>query len=317
MARVLVTGGAGFIGSHLVDRLIAHNHSVRVFDNLSTGKTAHVNPKARLIVGDICNAPALRAAMIQADAVFHLAAVASVQKSNEDWIGTHQTNAMGTVVVMDAARVAKAGQPVPVIYASSAAVYGAGADHALRETDATVPLTAYGADKLSNEVQARTAGIVHGLPTCGLRFFNVYGPRQDPNSPYSGVISIFAERIAAGREIQVFGDGDQTRDFIHVSDIVAHLMAAWRQADRTAPVFNACTGTASALKDLIREIAVCADRRPRIRMSDPRPGDIPHSVGDPSAARAGLNVTANTSLQDGLRSIIPAPLQTPVQTRAA
>lgn len=309
MARLLVTGGAGFIGSHLVDALIAQGHAVTVFDDLSTGHRQNVNPKARLIVGDICNAPAVRHAMIDVDAVFHLAAVASVQKSNEDWIGTHQTNSMGTVSVMDAACSAKAGSPVPVVYASSAAVYGAGADHALAETDATRPLTAYGADKLSNELQARAAGIVHKLPTCGLRFFNVYGPRQDPKSPYSGVISIFAERIAAGNEIQVFGDGGQTRDFIHVSDIVVHLIAAWHRADVSAPVFNACTGTAISLKDLIREIAACAGQRPRVRMAEPRPGDIRHSVGNPKAARSGLNVRAQKSLAEGLRTLIPAPIQ--------
>ena len=307
MARLLVTGGAGFIGSHLVDALIAHGHAVSVFDDLSTGKRGNVNPQARLIVGDICNAPALRHAMIGVDAVFHLAAIASVQKSNEDWVGTHQTNSMGTVTVMNAARDAQGGQPVPVVYASSAAVYGAGADHALCEADPTAPLTAYGADKLSNELQARAAGIVHGLPSCGLRFFNVYGPRQDPKSPYSGVISIFAERIAAGQEIQVFGDGEQTRDFIHVSDIVAHLIAAWRKADATAPVFNACTGSASSLKDLIQEIAHCAEMRPHVRLAAPRAGDIRHSIGNPSAAQKGLGVHALTDLRAGLKTLIPAP----------
>ena len=309
MARLLVTGGAGFIGSHLVDALIERGHAVTVFDDLSTGKRENVNPAARLVVGDICNAPAVRHAMIGIDGVFHLAAIASVQKANEAWVGTHQTNALGTVAVMESARHANGGAPIPVVFASSAAVYGAGSDDALSETDKTSPLTAYGADKLSNELQARAAGIVHGLPTCGLRFFNVYGPRQDPKSPYSGVISIFAERIAAGQEIQVFGDGEQTRDFIHVTDIVAHLIAAWRNASTQAPVFNACTGTAISLKDLIREISACAGARPRVRMAEPRAGDIRHSVGDPSAAQQEMGVYALTSLREGLRTVIPAPRQ--------
>lgn len=307
MAEILVTGGAGFIGSHLVDALIAQGHSVSVMDNLSTGKRSNIHPAARFIAGDIRNSLAVRHAVNGVDAVFHLAAVASVQKSNEEWSTTHLTNSAGTVNVMDAARTAKDGAPVPVVYASSAAVYGRSSDNPLRESDETRPLTAYGADKLSNEFHARAAGIVHELPTCGLRFFNVYGPRQDPSSPYSGVISIFADRIAAGQDLNLFGDGNQTRDFIHVSDIVAHLLAAWRNASADAPVFNACTGRAISLNDLIDTLARCSGRTPVVHSLPARQGDIRHSVGNPTAAIEKLGVSAKTEIFEGLEDLVGQP----------
>lgn len=307
MARVLVTGGAGFIGSHLIDALVARGHGVVAFDDLSTGKLGNINPKARLIMADIRNAPAVRHAMIGVDAVFHLAAVASVQKSNEDWVGTHQTNSMGTVTVMDAARSAKGGAPIPVIYASSAAVYGKGMDAPLSEVDRPAPMTSYGADKLSNELQAKTAGLVHGLPSCGFRFFNVYGPRQDPSSPYSGVISIFAERMARGDAISVHGDGEQTRDFIHVSDIVSHLLEGWSTANETAPVFNACTGQAVSLNTLIQTLSKLTGKTPDVIHTASRAGDIRHSIGNPTQARDILGVTAKMELGAGLSTLITAP----------
>lgn len=307
MSEILVTGGAGFIGSHLVDALVAQGHSVVVLDDLSTGKRSNINPAARFISGDIRNSLAVRHAVSGVDAVFHLAAVASVQKATEEWAATHLTNSAGTVNVMNAVRTAKGGFPVPVVYASSAAVYGRGLDRPLRESDETRPLTAYGADKLSNELHARAAGIVHQLPTCGFRFFNVYGPRQDPSSPYSGVISIFADRIAGGLPINLFGDGEQTRDFIHVSDIVAHLLAGWAHANTEAPVFNACTGREISLNNLIDTLAQCTRRKPVVRSMPARQGDIRHSVGNPEAAIEHLGVSAQTGIFDGLENLTSLP----------
>ena len=209
MARFLVTGGCGFIGSHLVDRLLAEGAQVVVLDDLSTGRKENLAPGAELIIGDIRDRNSVRDAMTGVDGCFHLAAIASVEKAREAWSDTHAVNLAGTVTIFDAARHASSKGPVPVVYASSAAVYGNPGDDwkgRISEEAPTVPLSAYGADKLGCELHGRVAWTVHGVPTVGFRFFNVYGPRQDPASPYSGVISIFANRVAKRRP-----DQDQRR----------------------------------------------------------------------------------------------------------
>src|SRR6185437_16521969 len=195
MALYLVTGGAGFIGSHLTDALLKRGDQVRVLDNLSTGKWENLDSKATLIVGDIADAGTVARAMDGVDGCFHLAAVASVELGNRDWLGTHRANLTGAITIFDAARRARPDRTVPVVYASSAAVYGDNPNLPLAETAQTRPMSAYGADKLGCELHGRVAAHVHGVRTVGCRFFNVYGPRQDPGSPYSGVISIFFNRI--------------------------------------------------------------------------------------------------------------------------
>jgi len=306
MSRFLVTGGAGFIGSHLVDTLISQNHSVVVLDNLSSGKLENLHPKAILHVGDICDERMVRKSMIGADGVFHLAAVASVQKSTEEWIATHRTNSAGTVTVMEAARSARAGRPIPVVYASSAAVYGAGSPRALKEEDPKTPLTAYGADKLGNELHAKSAGHVHALPSCGFRFFNVYGSRQDPHSPYSGVISIFSTRMANNEPITIFGDGEQTRDFVHVSDVVNHLITGWYFANPMAPVFNVCTGRQTSLNELVSVLRDLTRSKSVTAYAAPRSGDIPKSLGSPEKAIRLLSTAAQVSLREGLYDLLEA-----------
>ena len=248
MGFYLVTGGCGFIGSHLVDALAYAGHRVRVLDDLSTGKVENVSVPVELLVGDAGDRETVARAMAGVDGCFHLAAVASVVRANEDWCGTHRANLTATVNVMDAARSVRC--QVPVVYASSAAVYGDNPAVPLDEDATTRPLTAYGADKLGCELHARVAGQVHGVPTSGLRFFNVYGPRQDPSSPYSGVISIFADRMARGEGITVFGDGMQERDFVYVGDVVRHLIAGMEHADTDAAVYNVCTGRATTILEL-------------------------------------------------------------------
>ncbi len=213
MAIYVVTGGAGFIGSHLTDALLARGHGVRVLDDLSTGHRANLDPRAEFIHADICDAAALRAALDGAAGCYHLAAIASVARANEDWAGTHRVNLTGTIMVLDACRAAH----LPVVYASSAAVYGNIGDAVAHEGLTCAPQTAYGADKFGSELHAAVGWGVHGVPSFGLRFFNVYGPRQDPKSPYSGVISIFADRIARNQGVIVHGDGGQTRDFVYVA----------------------------------------------------------------------------------------------------
>lgn len=302
MAKYLVTGGCGFIGSHLVDALLAAGHSVRVLDDLSTGKRRNIpETSVELIIGNVGDPSVTRAAMQGVDGCFHLAAIASVQLSNQDWVGTHRVNLTGTIAVFDAARTAKAGAAVPVVYASSAAVYGDNANLPLSETELPVPLTAYGADKLGCELHAKVAGIVHGVPTCGFRFFNVFGPRQDPGSPYSGVISIFADKLRAGQGLTIFGDGQQTRDFVYVADVVRHLRAGMDGASAAAPVFNVCTGRKIAVGALAETMAGLLDVPLKIEHLPLRPGDIRHSLGDPARAKASLGVAAETSLSDGLQ----------------
>ncbi|MSP50266.1 MAG: NAD-dependent epimerase/dehydratase family protein [Alphaproteobacteria bacterium] len=304
MARYLVTGGAGFIGSHLVDALRARGDDVVVLDDLSTGHRSNLPADVRLIEADVADPAAVRGAMAGTDGCFHLAAIASVQRSNEDWLGTHRANLTGTIAVLDSARQARNGEPVPVVYASSAAVYGDAQDLPLTETVAPRPMTAYGADKLGSELHARVAGIVHGVPTTGMRFFNVYGPRQDPKSPYSGVISVFADRVGRGREIAIHGDGGQTRDFIFVADVVRHLLAAMATSGPKARVFNVCTGKATSVLDLARALMAASGRTVEIRHRPPRAGDIRASLGDPGRATAALGLRAETLLLDGLKATL-------------
>jgi UDP-glucose 4-epimerase len=301
MALYLVTGGCGFIGSHLVDALLARGDSVRVLDDLSTGKRDNLDPAAVLIVGDVADPATVAQAMQGVDGCFHLAAIASVERGNRDWLGTHRTNLTGAITVFDAARRVKDGKPTAVVYASSAAVYGDSRELPLAESAPTRPLSAYGADKLGCELHARVAGVVHGVATTGFRFFNVYGPRQDPSSPYSGVISIFFNRIGAGQDIMIFGDGGQTRDFINVADVVRALLLGMDRASVEAPVFNVCTGRATSLLELAETIGRVFEVEPQIRFEAPRDGDIRASLGNPAKSKTALGFQAVTGLEDGLR----------------
>ena len=300
----LITGGAGFIGSHLADALLAEGHLVRVLDDLSTGKMANLDPRCDVVRADARDAGALRRAMSGTAGCFHLAAIASVARGNEDWMGTHAVNQSATVAVLDTARLLGG---LPVVYASSAAVYGL-LEGIAREDAAPMPRTAYGVDKLGSELHARAGALVHGVPSVGFRFFNVYGPRQDPASPYSGVISIFADSIKAGRPVTLHGDGSQTRDFVFVRDVVAHLMAGMQYCAQTggAHVMNVCTGQESSVMELALLIGEISGRTPHIRRGPSRAGDIARSVGSPDRARAVLGVQAGTDLRAGLRETLQA-----------
>jgi UDP-glucose 4-epimerase len=300
VALYLVTGGAGFIGSHLTDALLGRGDQVRVLDNLSTGKRENLDPRAVLIVGDIADAQTVAKAMDGVDGCFHLAAVASVELGNRDWLGTHRSNLTGAITIFDAARRAQPDRTVPVVYASSAAVYGDNPDLPLAETAQTRPMSAYGADKLGCELHGRVAAHVHGVRNAGCRFFNVYGPRQDPGSPYSGVISIFFNRIGRGQGITIFGDGDQTRDFIYVADVVDALLRAMGQETPGASVFNICTGKTTSLVELAVAIGRVFGRTPQIAFGEARVGDIRESLGNPAAAERALGFSAKISIEEGL-----------------
>ena len=307
--RILVTGGAGFIGSHLYDALRRQGVHVRVLDNLSSGAIANLPEDADLIVGDVSDPIIVRKALQGMDGCFHLAAVASVALSASDWLGTHRTNLTGLITLCDAIK----SQPIPVVYASSAAVYGDCDTLPIGEDARKAPLSAYGADKYGCELHAQVATHVHSIPTVGLRFFNVYGPRQDPRSPYSGVISIFCQRIMAGRDIEIFGDGEQMRDFIYVDDVVTALLAAMQQMPHLyrAPqlqqsrlVFNVCTGVPTSVNDLATVIMRLTGKHSEVRRGRARDGDIRQSIGDPLALQLIVGVQPTTPLEVGLRHVI-------------
>ncbi|MBY0336535.1 MAG: NAD-dependent epimerase/dehydratase family protein [Acetobacteraceae bacterium] len=300
MATFLVTGGCGFIGSHLCAALAERGHAIRVLDDLSTGSRANLVRGAELVVGDVADPAKAREAMDDVDGCFHLAAIASVERAVRDWGLTHRVNLSGTIALLEAARARR----LPVVYASSAAVYGDCPTLPCAEDQPVRPLSAYGADKLGCEQHARVAGAVHGIPTLGLRFFNVFGPRQDPRSPYSGVISVFCDRITRGDGVEVFGDGGQTRDFISVRDVVAALMAGMDRTATEAPVFNVCSGRATSVRDLAFTIGEVCGTVPEVLHRLPRSGEIRHSIGCPRRAREALGLGPAISLRDGLREVI-------------
>ncbi len=306
MAHYLVTGGCGFIGSHLCDALLEQGNDVRILDNLSSGHRENAPAATELQIGDVADRVAVREALKDIDGVFHLAAVASVEQSNNDWVGTHVTNLSGCINVFDSARNLRGDGPIPVVYASSAAVYGLNENMPLVETDVAQPMTAYGADKYGCELHARIASSIHGVPTVGLRFFNVYGPRQDPSSPYSGVISIFCERLMSGGPLSIYGDGEQVRDFIHVSDVVRMTMTAMTTPMAGGEVFNVCTGKATSVRQLADVIADLCQVSADIIHRDPRSGDVRVSVGDPTRAFQQFGARARMPLREGLKGTLAA-----------
>ncbi len=276
-APILVTGGAGFIGSNLVDALLARGYAVRVLDNLSTGKRENLpqSPRVELIVGDVADAGCVRRAVQGCRAVVHLAAVASVQASVDDPFGTHQSNLIGTLNLCEAMRESGVKR---VLFASSAAVYGNnGEGHAIDEDTPKAPLTPYAADKLASEHYLDFYRRQHGLEPVVFRFFNIFGPRQDPSSPYSGVISIFTERAQKGLPIAVFGDGEQTRDFIYVGDLVEVLVQALEAPDAPEGAVNVGLNKATSLNQLLDAIGDVLGDLPEVSYQAARSGDIRHS----------------------------------------
>jgi UDP-glucose 4-epimerase len=301
--NALVTGGAGFIGSHLVSRLLASGRKVRVLDNLSTGKRENLPPHERLefIEGDIRDTSAVASAMHGMQAVVHLAAVASVQASIDDPLGTHQTNLVGTINLLEAARQNSIAR---FVYASSAAVYGDSAQIPVAEDAHLNPLSPYAADKLAGEHYLDFYRRTYGLSTAAFRFFNIYGPRQDPSSPYSGVISIFVDRLRARKPVTVFGDGRQTRDFVYVGDLVDVLVRTIENKSTADPVCNIGRGVESSLLDLLEALEQLSGRRIERRHESQRPGDIVRSCADVSRLQSITGSVPATPLRDGLRELL-------------
>jgi UDP-glucose 4-epimerase len=302
--RVLVTGGAGFIGSHSVEALLAAGAEVVVLDNFSAGKRANLpagEPRLVIVEGDIRDPAAIARAIAGATHVLHLAAQVSVRSSVEDPPNSCAQNVLGFVNVLDAARRAGVKR---VAFASSAAVYGTPRELPLTENSPTGPISPYGLEKLVDEQYAALFGELYGLPTLGLRYFNVYGPRQDPRSQYAGVISKFADAIAADGALTIFGDGGQTRDFVFVGDVARANVAALR-SDRTG-VANIGTGTSVTLVELVDALERVSGRRADRRFAAPVAGDIRESAMRPARMMEIVGNAPPTSLDAGLKALLAA-----------
>lgn len=315
MAICLVTGGAGFIGSHLVEALVEQGHLVRVIDNLSTGKLSNLDRVLRnieFVAGDVCDESLVNDLMHRVDYVFHLAALASVPRSVEAPLESHAACATGTVTVLDAARRAGVRR---VIYASSSAVYGDQPTAAKRETDLPQPISPYGAAKLAGEIYCLAFYATYGLETVALRYFNVFGPRQDPDSPYAAVIPRFISAVVQGGQPTVYGDGHQSRDFTFVGDVVRANLLAMETAAAAGRVFNIATGRAVSLLELLDVLSETLGQPITPVFAPPRPGDIRHSMADITLARQLLGYEPRVSLQEGLRRSISYYREIALQAR--
>jgi UDP-glucose 4-epimerase len=305
-SEILVTGGAGFIGSHIVDRLLDEGFKVRVLDNLSTGEiknlAQHQNKKSfQFIEGDIRNFDLVKKTVKGVDAVFHEAALVSVTRSVENPLLSKEINVTGTVNLLKACVDAHVKR---FVYASSCAVYGDTETLPNHENLAPKPLSPYAVDKLAAENYAKVFHNVYGLETASLRYFNVYGPRQK-HGPYSGVISIFINRLLKNKPPIIYGDGEQTRDFINVKDVVEANMFALSKRKAVGEVFNISTGEATTINKLTETIQKIMDKTSLKPVhAEPRPGDIKHSYGDISKARRNLEYEPKVQLEKGLSELV-------------
>ena len=298
--HVLVTGGAGFIGSHTTKLLLSQGHRVTVLDNFSNGKLENLpeHQGLRLVVGDITDPAAVAVALKGTDRVLHLAAQVSVVNSVEEPVRSCRDNLLGFVTVLDGARRSGVKR---FVYASSAAVYGQPAELPLRESSATAPASPYGLEKLQNDQHAALHRQLHGLSSVGMRYFNVYGPGQDPNSPYSGVISRFVDLLGKGEALSVHGDGLQTRDFVYVGDVAAANLAAL-DGD-VEGVLNIGTGSSCTLLELIDTLGQVAGITPQVKHTAAREGDIRHSAMSPERLRDEVGAMPSMPLLEGLRAL--------------
>lgn len=302
-ARYLVTGGAGFIGSNLVAALVAAGEHVRVLDNCATGFWEHLDgieaqSKIERIDGDIRDADAVARAMAGVEVVFHEAALGSVPRSVEEPIVSDAVNTGGTVTVLDVARHQKARR---VIFAASSAAYGETPELPKHERMVPMPLSPYAVTKLACESYLKVFASIYGVETLNLRYFNVFGPNQTPDGAYAAAIPRFIDAAISGRAIQIYGDGEQTRDFCYVDNAVrANLLAAVSPRKFTGEVVNVAGGRRIGLNELCREIARVLGREIEVVHTDPRPGDIRHSLADISLAKELLGFEPLVRWEDGL-----------------
>jgi UDP-glucose 4-epimerase len=304
--RFLVTGGAGFIGSHIVEHLLQKKHQARVLDNFTTGKRDNLafaggNPDLEIVEGDIRDAGAVASAMAGVDGVFHEAALVSVPKSVEQPALSFDINVRGTFNVFDAARQAGVRR---VVYASSAAVYGDNEQLPLSETATPIPLSPYGLDKLYTEHLGALYQSLYGQQMLALRYFNVFGPRQDPGSAYSGVISIFVDRLKSGTVPTIYGDGEQTRDFVYVGDVVQANLKAMFGGYSGFRVFNVGCGRQTSLNQLLSQLKELTGSSVTPAYAEARVGDVRYSLSDISSIQRELAYAPAFSLAEGLRLLL-------------
>jgi nucleoside-diphosphate-sugar epimerase len=301
LAHYLVTGGAGFIGSCLVRLLLARGETVRVLDNFSTGRRenlSEVDGRFELLEGDICDRETVGRAVDGVDYVLHQAAIPSVPRSVERPLESHASNATGTLSLLDAARAAGVRR---LVYASSSSVYGANEALPKRESMKTEPLSPYAVSKLAAEHYCLISYPLYGLETVALRYFNVFGPRQDPNSPYSGVVSRFIDAIRSRKSPVIHGDGTQTRDFTYVENVAEANLAACDSKSGAGRAYNIGVGGRVSINELWKLMAELAGVKIEALHGDPRPGDVPHSQADISQAREVLGYQPRIDLEEGLR----------------
>lgn len=304
MARAelaVVTGGAGFIGSHLVEALLAEGRPVRVVDNLSTGhreNLAHLGEAYEFVEGDLADFDAARRAVEGADVVFHQAAIPSVPRSVREPLESHASGPTATLNVLEAARRAGVRR---VIFAASSSAYGDTDELPKHEAMPPNPLSPYAAGKLAGEHYVRVYARTMGLDGVSLRYFNVFGPRQDPSSPYSGVISLFARAMRAGRRPTIHGDGRQTRDFTYVANVVrANLLAMRAGRPLGGAVYNVGTGRRISLLELVEAINRVLGTALEPEFGPPRPGDVRDSQASLGRIRADLGYEVAVDFEDGL-----------------
>jgi UDP-glucose 4-epimerase len=304
MATCLITGGAGFIGSHLADHLVGNGWTVRVLDDFSTGKRDNLSAiagKITMLEGSILDRDALRRALVGVEVVFHEAAMVSVPQSVVDPVRCHEVCATGTLQLL---QTAKDGGVRRVVYAGSASAYGDVSGGAIPESSPLEPRSPYAAAKLAGEHYCAAFAAVTGLETVRLRYFNVFGPRQDPSSPYSGVISLFCTQLLRGEQPQIYADGRQTRDFVFVTDVAEANRLAAVVPEISGRVFNIGTGRSTSVLELFHTIARLLGVSIEPRFAPARVGDVRHSLADAGAAASVLGFVPVVSLETGLRQCI-------------
>jgi UDP-glucose 4-epimerase len=305
----LVTGGAGFIGSHVVERLLSQGHRVRVLDNFSTGSRANLDfakgdRRLEIIRGDLKSLATVERAVRGVAAVFHQAAMRSVPRSVADPLGAHASNVTGTLHVLVAA--ARQKKKPRVVYASSSSVYGERPDLPKREEQPVAPISPYAASKVAGEVYASVWSRLFGVETVGLRYFNVFGPRQDPKSEYAAVIPRFILWGSQGKPLQVHGDGTQSRDFTYIDNVVsANIRAAAAPAAAVAgKSYNVGCGSRTSLLEIIASLERLLGRPLATTHQPTRVGDVPHTLADISAAKRDMGYEPLVDFAEGLRRTV-------------
>lgn len=304
MSKFMVTGGAGFIGSHIVELLISEKHDVLVYDNFSTGRAINIQAFAdriEVVCGDVMNAEALDSAMGGVDYVIHHAAEVSAIKSVEDPIFANEINVAGTLNVL---RSARDNGVKRFVLASSSAIYGDTGREPQSEKNLPSPLSPYGATKICGEHYCSVFNEIYGLETVRLRYFNVFGPRQNPKSQYAAVIPKFVDRIVAGEELHIYGDGEQTRDFIFVKDVARANLLACMHESAPGQVFNIAGGRSISVNELAELLMKVTGTRVPVIHDAPNIGEIKYSASDTRKAKEMLGFEPKVSVEEGLQQIL-------------